>query len=48
MEAGDVDVLPIVDDDNRYRGLLSTAAILALGDILDEADEYGSDTDGHS
>lgn len=41
MESGDVDALPIVDGEGRYRGLLSIDAILALGDILDESDDYG-------
>jgi CBS domain-containing protein len=41
MEAGDVDVLPIVDAEGRYVGLLSTGAILALSDLLDESDDYG-------
>jgi len=45
MEAGDVDVLPIVDGDFLYIGLLSTGAILALGDLLGQSDDYGPDPD---
>jgi predicted transcriptional regulator len=41
MESGDVDVLPIVDAQGRYAGLLSTGTILALSDLLDESDDYG-------
>jgi len=41
MEAGDVDVLPIVDSAGRYQGLLSVEAILALKDLLDDSDDYG-------
>ena len=41
MESGDVDVLPIVDSQGRYVGWLSTAAILALSEFLDESDDYG-------
>jgi len=39
IEAGDVDVLPIVDTQGRYVGLLSTSAILALSDLLDQSDD---------
>jgi len=46
MEANDVDVLPIVDASDHYVGLLTTAAILALGDILDESDDYGPSPSG--
>lgn len=41
MEAADVEVLPVVDAGGRYQGMLSIAAILALQEILDEADDYG-------
>jgi CIC family chloride channel protein len=41
MGSAEVDVLPIVDGDGNYQGLLSVAGILALKDVLDEADDYG-------
>ncbi len=41
MEQADVDVLPVVEGE-RYRGLLSMDAILALDDVLTEDDEYGT------
>jgi CIC family chloride channel protein len=41
MEEADVDVLPIVDDNGQYQGLLTTAVILALTEILDTDDDYG-------
>lgn len=41
MGTAEVDVLPIVDGDGSYEGLLSVAGILALKDVLDEADDYG-------
>ena len=45
MEAGDVDVLPIIDGEGQYLGLLSTAAILALSDLLGQSDDYGPGPD---
>jgi CBS domain-containing protein len=41
---GDVDVLPIVNAQGRYAGLLSTGTILALSELLDESDDYGPRT----
>jgi len=40
MEDHDVELLPIVDPDHRYRGVVSTAAILALNEILSDSDDY--------
>jgi CIC family chloride channel protein len=41
MEADGAEVLPIVDADDRYVGLLTTSAVLALDDLLDQTDDYG-------
>jgi len=41
MQAADVDRLPVVDDNGRFIGVVSTSEILKLDEILGEADSRG-------